>query len=290
MTDTLTRIISDSGKVFGIACNTTELVNNACRRHDLGPTAAAALGRALTGAILLAGLMKDEQRVQLVFEGNGPLGKVIAEASSSGWSRGYVLSPRADVPLREGRIDVAAGIGNAGFLRVIKDIGMKEKYSGLVQLYTSEIGEDIAYYLTESEQTPSTVSLGVHLLPNGSVSAAGGFLIQTLPPADENIIQELESAINKQESITTQISSGVTPLEILTKLFVNIPHKVTGQTNLIFRCTCSKDTMEKVLTTLSSDDLEYLLEKDDGVDVKCDYCSDRYFFNSATLREILRNK
>lgn len=290
MTDTLSRIISESGNIFGIACNTTELVNTACRRHDLGPTAAAALGRAITGAILLAGLLKEKQSVHLVFEGNGPLGKVIAEAGCSGWARGYVVSPRADVTLKNGRIDVAGGIGGAGFLRVTKDIGLKDKYTGLVQLYTSEIGEDIAYYLTESEQTPSTVSLGVHLLPDGSVAAAGGFLVQTLPPADETNIHKLESIITSQDPVTTQISSGNSPAEILAQLFTNIPHKHTGNSSLFFRCICSKNKMAEVLATLNKDDLQYLLEKDDGIDVKCDYCSDRFFFNRKTLEKILRKK
>ncbi len=290
MTDTLNRIISQSGNVFGIACDTTDLVNIACRRHDLGPTAAAALGRALTGAVLLAGLLKDDQKIHLVFEGNGPLGKVIAEAGNKGWARGYVLSPRADVPLKNGQVDVAGGIGKAGFLRVTKDIGMKKKYSGLVQLYTSEIGEDIAYYLTESEQTPSTISLGVHLLPNGNIAAAGGYLIQTLPPAEEEIIQELESTIQHQDPVTTQLFSGRKPIEILSQLFANIPHKHTGKSSLTFRCNCSKQKMEYVLNTLNKDDLEYLLEKDDGVDVKCDYCSDSYFFNQKKLLQLLKRK
>ena len=283
MSDILNRAITESGNVFGIACDTTNLVNEACKRHDLGPTAAAALGRALTGAILLAGLLKDDQNIQLIFEGNGPLGKVIAEAGHTGWSRGYVASPRADVPLKNGLIDVAGGIGKAGFLRVAKDIGLKEKYTGLVQLFTSEIGEDIAYYLTESEQTPSAISLGVHLQPNGVVAAAGGFLIQSLPPADEKTIRELEANIQHHESVTSLLSSGTTPAEILKQLFETIPHRHTGSTSLSFGCSCSKERMAKVLKTLSKEDIQYLLEKENGINVKCDFCSDSYFFTKEVL-------
>jgi molecular chaperone Hsp33 len=290
MADTLDRIITESGKVFGIACDTTTLVNEACRRHDLGPTAAAALGRALTGAILIAGLLKDDQSVQLIFEGNGPLGKVIAEANSDGACRGYVVEPHADVPLKDGKIDVAGGIGRAGFLRVIKDIGLEQKYTGLVQLYTSEVGEDIAYYLTESEQTPSTISLGVHLQPDGTIAAAGGFLIQSLPPADEQILHELEQKARTHASVTALLAAGKTPGEILDAIFDKIPHKPTGSKALCFKCRCSKEQMANVINTLSSDDIDYLLELDDDAVVKCDYCSSSYNFSKSYLQSLAAEK
>lgn len=287
MTDRLDRIIGTSDNVFGIACNTTTLVNEACRRHDLGPTAAAALGRALTGAVLLAGLLKDKQKIQLIFEGNGPLGKVIAEACSDGSCRGYTSAPHADVPLKNGAIDVAGGIGKAGFLRVIKDIGFKEKYTGLVQLYTSEVGEDIAYYLTESEQTPSVVSLGVHLQPDGTVTAAGGFLLQTLPPADEHILRELETAATRHASVTSLLCSGNSPKDILALLFANIPHKHTGTTPIQFTCSCSQEKMEHILHTLGTDDISYLLEQEDGAEIRCDYCGNAYHFSRGYLLSIM---
>ncbi|MBM9606357.1 Hsp33 family molecular chaperone HslO [Desulfopila inferna] len=290
MTDTLDRIITASGNIFGLACDTTILVNEARRRHDLGPTAAAALGRALSGAVLLAGLLKDDQNVQVIFEGNGPLGKVSAQAGSSGWCRGYVSSPRADVPLKNGLIDVAGGIGRAGFLRVIKDIGLKEKYTGLVRLYTSEIGEDIAYYLTESEQTPSAISVGVHLQADGTITAAGGYLIQSLPPADEKMLRELDNKIQTHSSVTSLISSGHNPAAILSLLFEGTPHKHTGSTPLAFRCYCSKEKMEDILDTLSNDDIEYLLEQNDGVEVKCDYCNTAYNFPREYLQTLAARK
>jgi molecular chaperone Hsp33 len=290
MIDTLDRIITTSGNVFGIACNTTNLVNEACRRHDLGPTAAAALGRALTGAVLIAGLLKDDQSVQLIFEGNGPLGKVIAEANNDGECRGYVIDPHADVPLKEGKIDVAGGIGRAGFLRVIKDIGLEQKYTGLVQLFTSEVGEDIAYYLTESEQTPSTISLGVHLQPDGTIAAAGGFLIQSLPPADEQVLRELEQKAKTHASVTAMLASGKSPSDILDAIFDNIPHKPTGSKSLSFQCQCSKEQMTHVINTLSIDDIQYLLELDDDAVVKCDYCSNSYNFSKAYLQTLAAQK
>lgn len=290
MADTLARILTTSGKVFGLACDTTELVNEACRRHDLGPTAAAALGRALSGAVLLAGLLKERQSIQLIFEGNGPLGKVIAEATHTGDCRGYVMNPRAEVPLKDGMVDVAGGIGRAGFLRVIKDIGLKEKYTGLVQLYTSEVGEDIAYYLTESEQTPSAISLGVQLHPDGRIGAAGGFLIQALPPADEQMLKDLTSQAHAHASITSLLTDGKQPHEILTSLFASIPSKHTGSSPLRFHCSCSEEKMAQVLGTLSAEDIDYLLQLDDGAEVKCDYCSSSYRFSKSYLQTIAKTK
>ena len=290
MADSLERIMAASGKVFGLACDTTELVNEACQRHDLGPTAAAALGRALTGAALLAGLLKENQSVQLIFEGNGPLGKVIAEATHSGDCRGYVVEPRAEVPLNNGMVDVAGGIGRAGFLRVIKDIGLKEKYTGLVQLYTSEVGEDIAYYLTESEQTPSAITLGVQLQPDGSIGAAGGFLIQSLPPADEQILEDLTTQAHAHAAVTGLLNAGKQPAEILAGLFADIPYKNTGSSTLRFRCTCSEEKMANVINTLPLADIRYLLELDDGAMVKCDYCSNNYTFSRSYLQAIAANK
>ena len=287
MTDTLHRVISSSGAFFGIACDTTILVTEACRRHDVGPTAAAALGRALTGAVLLAALLKDDQSVMLRFEGSGPLRKIITEAGHSGWVRGYVAEPRADVPLRQGKIDVAAGLGRAGFLTVTKDIGMKNKYEGTVQLYTSEIGEDLAYYLTESEQTPSAIGLGVHLQPDGSIAAAGGFLVQSLPPADEALIAGIERQIQGLASVTEMLRVGKTPADILSVLFATIPHRATTSTELTYNCSCSREKMQRAVFSLDNSEINYLLDSESGVEVQCEFCRDKYTFSRADLEKML---
>jgi len=290
MTDRLDRIIATAGTVYAVACDTTQLVGEARKRHDLGPTAAAALGRAMTANILLAGLLKNDQNIQLVFEGNGPLGKVVSQAGASGWCRGYVQSPHAEVALKNGLIDVAGGIGRAGFLRVIKDIGLKEKYTGLIRLRTSEIGEDIAYYLTESEQTPSTINVGIHLQPAGTVTAAGGYLVQTLPPSDEDFLRTLEQNSADHGPVSRLLAEGATPLDLLKLVFKDVAHKHTGSTDLFFRCSCSRKKMEAVLETLGAGDIDYLLEREDGVAVSCDYCSENYFFTSEYLLSLAARK
>ena len=234
MADRIERVISKAGNFFGVACDTTALVTEACKRHDVGPTAAVALGRALTGAALMAALLKDQQSVLLKFEGNGPLRKILTEAGYDGWVRGYVAEPHADVPLKNGYIDVAGGIGKAGFLTVTKKIGNNKVYPGSIQLYTSEIGEDLAYYLSQSEQTPSVIALSIQLESNGSIGAAGGFLIQSLPPADEPLLSQLEQRIATMPALSQLLVDGKSPADILSMLFKEIPNKRIGSKELSY--------------------------------------------------------
>ncbi len=288
MADIIERVISESGNFFGVACNTTELVTEACRRHDVGPLAAAALGRALTGAALLAALLKDSQSVFLKFEGNGPLRKIITEAGYDGWVRGYVADPHAEVPLKNGRIDVASGLGKAGFLTVVKDIGNNHKYPGTIQLYTSEIGEDLVYYLSQSEQTPSAIALAVHLEKDGSIGTAGGFLIQSLPPADETLLSQLEKEITSMPPLSSLLLQGKSPAEILSFLFKEIPHKKIGSRELTYTCSCSQTKMEGALFSLGDQDIQQLLEKEDGVEVRCEFCRQSYRFGKEELEKLLQ--
>ncbi|MGL1930984.1 MAG: Hsp33 family molecular chaperone HslO [Desulfotalea sp.] len=283
----LTRVISESGKTFAIACDTTDLVQEACRKHDVGPLAAAALGRALTGSILMAALLKGDQSVQLKFEGNGPLGKVITEAGAEGWCRGYVAEPHADLPLKQGLIDVAGGIGQAGILTVSKDIGMKQKYQGNIHLVSSEIGEDIAYYLTTSEQIPSAVALGVQLNPDGNIGAAGGFLVQSLPPSDEELIAQMEDVMLSMESVTSMLLANKTPRDILATLFAGTPHKETLSTEIEYKCSCSRERMEQALLSLGKDDLLSLLKERGEAQVNCEFCRDSYIFNGEDLQGLV---
>ncbi|MGW8192703.1 MAG: Hsp33 family molecular chaperone HslO [Desulforhopalus sp.] len=287
MTDTIERVISLTGNFFGVACTTRGLVNEACRRHDVGPTAAAALGRALTGAVLLAALMKDNQSILLKFEGNGPLSKIITEAGFDGWVRGYVANPHAEVPLKNGTIDVAGGIGRAGFLTVVKDIGDNRKYSGTIQLYNGQIGEDLAYYLSQSEQTPSAIALATHLQTDGSVGAAGGFLIQSLPPADETVLAGFEQAILNMQPLSKLLLSGSGPGDILSTLFNDVDHKKIDSRPLSYSCSCSRQKMEGALVSLGTRDLRQLMENEGGADVRCEFCRQEYRFDRRQIDSLL---
>lgn len=287
MADIIDRVISESGNFFGVACNTTNLVTEACKRHDVGPTAAAALGRALTGAALLAALLKDGQSIQLKFEGNGPLRKIITEAGYDGWVRGYVANPHADVPLKNGLIDVATGIGQAGFLTVVKDIGNNKKYPGTIQLYSSEIGEDLAYYLSQSEQTPSAIALAIQLNSDGSIGASGGFLIQSLPPADETLLSRLENEIAEMVPLSELLLEKKKPAEILSILFNAVPHKKIGGKELTYSCSCNRKKMESALISLGAKDIQDLLEKENSAKVRCEFCRQSYRFDRPELENLV---
>jgi molecular chaperone Hsp33 len=285
--DYLVRIISKTENVMALACVTTGLVDEARRRHDCWPTAAAALGRALTGGALLGAQLKTGQRLALKFEGNGPLKKIIVEAESNGAVCGYVAVPQVNMVDKKGKLDVGGALGRAGFLTVTKDLGLKEPYRGMVQLYTSEIAEDIAYYLTGSEQIPSAVGLGVFVGPDNQVSVAGGFLIQTLPPADNELVDRLMAHIEQLPPITQLLRDGKTPEQLLELLFSGIPYKTLEKRALSFRCTCSREKVERTLISLGATEIADVIERDGGAEVTCEFCREAYSFSRDELEGLL---
>ncbi len=287
MKDYLVRIIAKEANVRGLACITTELVNQVCQRHRAKPTASAALGRVLTGAALMGALLKTRQRVVIRFDSDGPLKKVIAEAASNGEVRGYTAHPDVDLPLKDGKLDVAGAIGRSGTLTVIKDLQLKEPYTGMVRIYSGEVAEDLAYYLTESEQIPSAVGLGVFVEPNGIVSAAGGFLIQSFPPQDEQTIDKLISQINKIPNITELLREGKKPEDLLQIIFAGVPFDILERRELCFRCNCSKERVEQALVSLGSEEIKHLIEEQGGAKARCEFCQETYLFDEAELTQLL---
>ncbi len=287
MTDYLVRIITRTENIRALACVTTDLVDEARRRHGCWPTASAALGRALTGGALLGAMLKTGQRLALKFEGNGPLKKILVEAESNGVVRGYVAAPQVSMVNGQGKLDVGGALGRAGFLTITKDLGLKDPYRGMVQLYTSEIAEDIAYYLSESEQIPSAVGLGVFVEPDNRVSVAGGFLIQTLPPADNELIDRLMAHIEQLPSITQLLREGKTPEQLLELLFSGIPYKTLEKRALAFRCTCSREKVERTLISLGAAEISDIIERDGGAEVTCEFCREVYSFGRDELEGLL---
>ncbi len=288
MEDYLVRIISKDYSVRALACVTTHLVNEACRRQDAYPTAAAALGRALTGAALMGALLKTGQRVALKFEGNGPLKKIVAEGESNGLVRGYVAVPQVDLPPKAGKLDVASALGKEGFLTVIKDLRMKEPYQGIVKLYSGEIAEDLAYYLAESEQIPSAVGLGVFVEPDRTVSAAGGFLIQSLPPVNEEVINRLMERIPQLPPITELLRGGKTPEDVLALIFAGIPFIILEKYALAFRCSCSRERVEAALISLGRKELSSLMAQEEETFVNCEFCRQQYVFSPEELARLVK--
>lgn len=289
MKDYLVRVISRSGEVLGLACVTTGMANDAGRLHGTYVTASVALARALTGGALMGALLKNDQRVALKFEGNGPLKKIIVEADNEGTVRGFVGIPTVDLPFREGKIDVGGAIGHAGFLTVIKDLGLKEPYQGIVQLRTSEVAEDLAYYFAESEQIPSAVGLGVFIEPDGKITGSGGFLIQSLPPSNEELVDKLIEHINKIPPISDFIRSGGTPEELLAMIFEGVPFYRLETRDLFYRCTCSRERIERVLITLGREELEEIITKQGETDITCEFCRTGYHFDRRELEDLVRN-
>ncbi len=287
MNDYLVRVISEEKNILGLACITTNLVNDAQRRHGTYPTATAALGRALTGGGLMGALLEPGQRLALKFTGNGPLKKIIVEAEGDGTVRGYVEVPQVDLPPRNGKLDVGGALGKEGLLTVTKDLRLKDPYNGVVKLYTGEIASDIAFYLTESEQIPSAVGLGVYVEPDGIVSASGGFLIQSLPPADDALIDALAGRLESMPPVTSQLREGKTPEDLLEAVFEGIPHRIIETRPISFRCTCSRGRVEQALITLGESQMKEVIKGQEVFDISCQFCGRSYTFTKEHLGRLL---
>ncbi|MDH4319980.1 MAG: Hsp33 family molecular chaperone HslO [Desulfobulbaceae bacterium] len=281
MNDYLLRGVTKAGNMRGIACVTTNLVNEACRRHHASVTGAVALGRAMTGGALMSALLKDDQRLALRFEGNGPLHKILVEADSGGGVRGCLGNPAVDMFLASGKVDVAGALGRAGFLTVIKDIGLKTPYQSKIQLYSSEIGEDLAYYFTESEQLPSAVGLVAVPAADGTIAVAGGFLIQSLPPADDALVEAMIDRIGKMAPLSSFLEQEAGPEGLLAALFAETPLSMLTRQELAFRCTCSSESVQRVLAAMGRDEIAAIIAEKGEVEVVCEFCKSRYGFTTV---------
>lgn len=286
MQDHIVRVVSEDGLLRGAAAVTTGIVKKVCRMQQTDLTATVALGRLLTGGALLGCLLKGKQRLALMVEGNGPLGKLAVETDAGGRVRGTIRNPIAGLPPKEDRFDVAGAIGRAGFLHVWKDLGLKEPYQSMVQLQTSEIGEDLAWYLTSSEQVPSSVALGVELDSTGEVAAAGGILIQALPPGDEQQIDAVIEKLRQLPPTTSMLREGLAPSEIINQIFGRTSSRVEQQVPLQFYCPCSYQQTEKMLLALGEVELQKLAETQEQVVVTCEYCRIEYAFSREQVRAL----
>jgi molecular chaperone Hsp33 len=288
MIDHLVRVATADGTLRATVAVTTTLVESIRQRQGTDATATVALGRLVTGAALMSSLLKGDQRLALMVEANGPLQKLHAETDAAGHVRGSVKVPISGVPVREDGFDVPAAVGKAGFLHVIKDLGLKEPYRGMVMLYTSEIAEDLAYYLTTSEQVPSTVALGVFLEKDGRASTAGGLLVQAMPEGRESLVALLEKRLIDLPPITTLLREGLEPRQILEQLFLDIPLGRMEQTDLTFRCTCSREQISLMLQSLGNRELREIIAQDDETVVTCEFCKERYAFDRTELKALLK--
>jgi len=280
------RAITTSGGIRVLVCSVASLAAEIITLQEASPTVSIALGRGVAAGSLLGALLKPGQRVAMKFEGNGPMRKMIIEADSDGAVRGTVANPSAEAVPVNGRWNVPEILGRAGFLTVSRDLGIGgEPYHGTVQLLSSEIGEDLAYYLTESEQIPSAVGVSAALDSDGFLASCGGFLVQALPRADDSEISAVLKGIESLPPITELLEKGGTDL-LLSSLMGDIPFNRLESRPLIFRCGCSREKVDRVLHSLGETGLRELRETDGFAEVKCEFCKTLYRLDADELNKL----
>lgn len=276
------------GQLRVLCARTTDLVEEARVRHKLWPVPAAALGRALTGAALLAAGLKGEERIQLNFVGDGPLRHVIAAAEAGGSVRGYVGDPQVDLPPSPaGKLDVGRAVGR-GYLHVIRDLRLGEPYRSTLPLVSGEIAEDLTHYLAVSEQIPSVVALGVLVDRDGSVRAGGGFMVQVFPGAGRGLAEELERRIQGLPGISRLIDEGRPPEAIIGSLVEGWgPVEWLERRPLRFACNCSQERFERALISLGEAEVREILESTGEAELVCHFCGERYRLGPGRLEALL---
>ncbi len=287
--DELVRVIAKDAPVKAMAITGTALVERARQIHDTWPVATAALGRLLMAASMMGDMLKAEDgSVTLRIRGGGPLGTVTAVSDSEGNVRGYVQNPAVDVPRKaHAKLDVGAAVGCEGELTVIKDVGMKEPYVGSVQLVGGEIAEDIAAYFVESEQIPTACALGVLVAPDQTVQAAGGYLIQLLPGADEGVISAIERGIGKVGAVSAALDAGASALELLRAVLSEFELEVLETSPVEYRCYCSEERVSRALISMGREELTSLIEEQGGAELTCQFCDRVYQFSKEDLENLL---
>ncbi|MGE5557029.1 MAG: Hsp33 family molecular chaperone HslO [Bacillota bacterium] len=285
--DYLVHAVGRRFNVRGYAALTTELVNKLGEIHRIYPTALAALGRLATAGAMLGAMLKDSERLSIQLKGDGPVGRLIVDADPQGHVRGYIQNPQVHLPPQKpGKLDVGRAVGRDGFLTVVKDLGLKEPYYGSIPLVTGEVADDLAAYFHKSEQIPSGVGLGVLVNPDGSVQAAGGFIVQTLPGFAEQEIRRLEQGLSAVKSVTEFLRTGVKPENLLEMIYPG-EFEVTARQEIIFQCRCNKDKLADALASLGYEELQSLAQEGNA-EIICNFCNSKYLFSAGELDELLK--
>jgi molecular chaperone Hsp33 len=313
--DQLIHATAADNQIRCMAAVTTSLVAEACRRHRTFPTASAALGRTLTGGLLLGSGVKDLEKLTVHFDCDGPIGDIVAQADAHGNVRGYVANPQADAIAmnQHGKLDVRAVVGG-GQLYITHDAGfeiglMKEPYRGMVPIVSGEIGEDIAYYLAKSEQINSAVSLGVLMVVDGAedrrsgnqsiaefsldslrVAAAGGFIVQMMPRAEDGLAAHLERNISQAPYATDMIRDGLSPIEMLQAVLGDLDLDVLEEKEPRFRCQCSQERALLIIAALGREEVQDMLIKDNGAELICHFCNEAYQISAVELKDLLASE
>lgn len=288
MKDYIVRATAANAQIRAFAAATTELAEQARMYHGTSPVATAALGRLLTGAVMMGSMMKNETDVlTLQIQCSGPIGGLTVTADAMGHVKGYVREPEVILPPKNGKLDVGGALGQ-GILNVIKDMGLKEPYAGQTILQTGEIAEDLTYYFATSEQVPSSVGLGVLMEKNNTVRCAGGFIVQVMPFAEEEVIAKLEENIGNIQSVTSMLDNGHTPEEMLSHVLSGLDMEVTDTLPAAYACNCSKERIEKAIISIGKKEIQEMINDKETIEVKCHFCNTAYHFTVEELEELLK--
>ncbi|MUV38044.1 33 kDa chaperonin [Lentibacillus sp. JNUCC-1] len=287
MNDYLIKATAYNGFVRAYAVQSTQTVEEARRRQDTWATASAALGRTMTIGAMMGAMQKGDDIVTLKIEGDGPMGAIIVDSRANGDVRGYVINPHVDFDLNaQGKLDVARAVGINGQVSVVKDTGLKDKFTGQVPITSGEISEDLTYYFAHSEQIPSAVGAGVLVNPDHTIAASGGFIVQVMPGADDDVVSSLEEQISLFPPISQLVSEGRTPEEILEKLLGDKSLKIHDHMPIQFNCHCSKERVQQAIIGLGAEEIEAMIQEDHGAEATCHFCNETYHFTETELEAL----
>ncbi len=288
MSDYIIRASAADNQIRAFAATTRELAERARTLHNTSPVATAALGRLLTAGVMMGSMMKGEEDIlTLQIKGSGPIGGLTVTANSRGSVKGYAYHPEVLLPANgKGKLDVGGALG-AGILSVIKDMGLKEPYTGQTHLVSGEIAEDLAYYYATSEQVPSVVALGVLMNKGNTVRQAGGFIIQLMPFAEESVIDRLEQKVKEITSITSLLDQEMSPEMILEHILGEFGLEILDRLPAEFECNCTKERVEKAIVSIGRKEITEMIEEDKPIEVNCHFCNTHYHFSVNELKDIL---
>lgn len=288
MSDYLVRALAFEGSVRAFAVRTTDTVGEAQRRHGTWPTASAALGRSMTAAVVIGAMLKGEDKLTVKVEGNGPIGPMIIDSNAKGEVRGYVSNPQTHFDLNEhGKLDVRRAVGTEGALTIVKDLGLRDFFTGQVPIVSGEIAEDFTYYFAASEQVPSSVGLGVLVNPDNTILAAGGFIIQLMPGTDDETITIIEEHLSKMEPVSKMIERGLTPEELLFEILGKENVQLLDTMPVGFECNCSKDRFGSAIISLGESEIRDMIAEDGGAEAHCHFCMENYNYSVEELESFI---
>lgn len=288
MADYLVRGLAFDGSIRVFAVDSTETVGEAQKRHMMWPTAAAAVGRLMTGGVMLGAMLKGDDKVVLKIDGGGPLGPILVDSNANGGVRGYAKNPQTHLELNaKGKLDVGGAVGTDGMLSVIKDLGMRDFFTGQSPIVSGEIAEDLTYYFAVSEQVPSSVGLGVLVDTDNSVLAAGGFIVQVMPNAEEEAISKLENRLATIEPVSKMIQRGLSPEAILNEIFGEDNVEILEKMPVKFECNCSKERFAEGIMGLGAEEIKQIIDEEGKAETQCHFCLETYNYSKEELEAMI---